>query len=174
MPGPWWRSTTMVAAVDDWHRSGGGRAETLNYSSHLGRSTSCRSRLRSTSSRRRTHDLAREHPLRAVVGRVVDGGESREWRAGMVNKWTRDDLPSISDLCQADDERGNGERTVTLAIALDAVVDRLNKDYQWSTWVERERDMWRNSYGIAAVRLEQARERAEAAERERDEWRERA
>src|SRR5699024_3320929 len=41
-------------------------------------------------------------------------------------------------------------------------------------WVERERDMWRNSYGIAAVRLEQARERAEAAERERDEWRERA
>ena len=83
----------------------------------------------------------------------------------MVNKWTRDDLPSISDLCQADDERGNGERTVTLAIALDAVVDRLNKDYQWSTWVEGERDMWRNSYGIAAVRLEQARERADAAVR---------
>src|SRR5699024_1761641 len=149
MPGPWWRSTTMVAAVDDWHRSGGGRAETLNYSSHLGRSTSCRSRLRSTSSRRKQHDLAREHPLRAVVGRVVDGGESREWRTPMVNKWTREDLPSISDLRQADDERGNGERTVTLAIALDAVVDRLNKDFpksydrgglRGSTWVERERD----------------------------------
>ena len=29
--------------------------------------------------------MACEHPLRAVVGRVVDGGESREWRAGMVN-----------------------------------------------------------------------------------------
>ena len=92
----------------------------------------------------------------------------------MVNKWTRDDLPSISDLCQADDERGNGERTVTLAIALDAVVDRLNKDFpksydrgglRGSTWLERERDMWRNSYGIAAVRLEQARERADAAVR---------
>ena len=96
----------------------------------------------------------------------------------MVNKWTRDDLPSISDLCQADDERGNGERTVTLAIALDAVVDRLNKDFPKSydrgglrgpTWLERERDMWRNSYGIAAVHLEQARERAEQAERDRDE-----
>lgn len=96
----------------------------------------------------------------------------------MVNKWTRDDLPSISDLCQADDERGNGERTVTLDIALDAVVDRLNKDFpksydrgglRGSTWLERERDMWRNSYGIAAVRLEQARECAEKAERDRDE-----
>ena len=96
----------------------------------------------------------------------------------MVNKWTRDDLPSISDLCQADDERGNGERTVTLAIALDAVVDRLNKDFPKSydrgglrgpTWLERERDMWRNSYGIAAVHLEQARECAEKAERDRDE-----
>ena len=87
----------------------------------------------------------------------------------MVNKWTRDDLPSISDLCQADDERGNGERTVTLAIALDAVVDRLNKDYQWSTWVEGERDMWRNSYVLATVRIEQARECAEKAERDRDE-----
>ena len=73
----------------------------------------------------------------------------------MVNKWSREDLPSISDLCQADDERGNGERTVTLAIALDAVVDRLNKDFpksygrgglRGSTWLERERDMWQDRY----------------------------
>src|SRR5699024_10197573 len=101
MPDPRWRSTATVATVDDWCRSGGGRAETLNYSSHLGRSTSCRSRLRLMSSGTKQHDVAREYPLRAVVVRVVDGGESREWRAVMVNKWTRDDLPSISDLRQA-------------------------------------------------------------------------
>ena len=109
----------------------------------------------------------------------------------MVNRWTRDDLPSISDLCQADDERGNGERTVTLAIALDAVVDRLNKDFpksydrgglRGSTWLERERDMWRDRY--RALQSEYARQsqawsekradyedrlaRAETAKRERE------
>src|SRR5699024_2146710 len=42
------------------------------------------------------------------------------------------------------------------------------------TWLEREREMWRDSYAIAAVRLEQARERAWAAERQRDEAQERA
>ena len=37
------------------------------------------------SSGRTQHDVAREYPLRAVVGRVVDGGESREWRTPMVS-----------------------------------------------------------------------------------------
>ena len=100
----------------------------------------------------------------------------------MVNKWTRDDLPSISDLCQADDERGNGERTVTLAIALDAVVDRLNKDFPKSydrgglpgpTWAERERDSALSRAETAEFRWAQMRDRAEAAERDRDGWRDR-
>ena len=100
----------------------------------------------------------------------------------MVNKWTRDDLPSISDLCQADDERGNGERTVTLAIALDAVVGRLNKDFpksydrgglRGSTWVERERDSALSRAETAEFRWAQMRDRAEAAKCERDGWRDR-
>src|SRR5699024_4953222 len=132
----------------DYPRSACKQTDKSKSRSHPEHATHFRPHPRSTSSRR-THDLAREHPLRAVVGRVVDGGESREWRTPMVNKWTRDDLPSISDLRQADDERGNGERTVTLDIALDAVVDRLNKDFpksydrgglRGSTWLERERD----------------------------------
>ena len=127
----------------------------------------------SMSSGRKQHDVAREHPLRAVVGRVVDGGESREWRAGMVNKWSREDLPSISDLRQADDERGNGERTVTLDIALDAVVDRLNKDFpksydrgglRGSTWAERERDSALSRAETAEFRWSQMKARAEQAE----------
>ena len=67
---------------------------------------------------------------------------------GMVNKWTRDDLPTISAIAPiAADPKSYVYFAVS--IALDAVVDRLNKDFpksydrgglRGSTWLERDRD----------------------------------
>ena len=44
-----------------------------------------------------------------------------------MSKWTRADLPEVPALRQADDERGTGNRSTAFDIALDVVVDHLNR-----------------------------------------------
>ena len=44
-----------------------------------------------------------------------------------MSNWTRADLPEVPALQQADDEQGDGTRTAALSIALDVVVDHLNR-----------------------------------------------
>ena len=44
-----------------------------------------------------------------------------------MSNWTRADLPEVPALRQADDERGTGNRSTAFDIALDVVVDHLNR-----------------------------------------------
>ena len=44
-----------------------------------------------------------------------------------MSNWTRADLPEVPALRQADDEQGDGTRNAALSIALDVVVDHLNR-----------------------------------------------
>ena len=64
-----------------------------------------------------------------------------------MSNWTRADLPEVPALRQADDEQGDGTRTAALSIALDVVVDHLNRahpkpkgtiTYHWTHPDERD------------------------------------
>ena len=127
-----------------------------------------------------SHEYVTDHMVSDLVRLVpAKGGE-----------WTAGDLPRVLELRQADDERGTGERTATLAIALDAVVAHLNAHHpkpddqcedcgvdealkmvgnlgRGMMWAQNQRAEFRRERDAAVARAEQA-------EQERDEWKARA
>ena len=105
-----------------------------------------------------------------------------------MSNWTRADLPEVPALRQADDEQGDGTRTAALSIALDVVVDHLNRahpkpkgtiTYRWTHPDERDdiKKLRRERDELEAVNEKLHREwtaefiRANHAEAERDELR---
>ena len=106
----------------------------------------------------------------------------------MSNDWTRADLPEVPALRQADDEQGDGTRNAALSIALDVVVDHLNRvhpkpegiiTYHWTHPDERDdiKKLRRERDELEAANEKLHREwtaefiRANHAEAERDELR---
>lgn len=74
-----------------------------------------------------------------------------------MSKWTREDLPGVPALRQSDDEHGDGTRTTTLNIALDVVVEHLNR----TTIKSPKADLSRT---VMADIAQEQRDRAERAE----------
>lgn len=91
----------------------------------------------------------------------------------MVNEWTKDDLPGIPVLRQADDTRGTGERSVTLGIALDEVVAHFNEHHPKPDALLSEalaqRDAAEGREAQRAEQVEKYRDRLREVRRARDE-----
>ena len=82
-----------------------------------------------------------------------------------MTQWTRNDLPEVPALRQADDERGYGNRSVAFDIALDVVVEHLNRAHpKHPDWIgESLLDQARTIADLQRER-DAAVERAEQAE----------
>ena len=80
-----------------------------------------------------------------------------------MSNWTRADLPEVPALRQADDEQGDGTRSTALSIALDVVVEHLNRTMIKFPKEDMRRPLVVPPPSFAEIAQEQ-RDRAERAE----------